>query len=90
MTVPVAVTLAGGEVAEITTTDGTNVVLHSSVSSPPGSTLFLNIPRILSPHRVKVRGCRKVRDEGALLFRIEGRFVDLTREERAAIATRSG
>jgi hypothetical protein len=88
VTVPVAVTLGGGEAAEISTTDGTNVVLHSSVSSPPGSTLFLGIARIASPYRVKVRSCRKVPDEGALPFRIEGRFVDLTRVDRAAIAAR--
>ena len=83
---PVEVKLVGGEAAEIAATDGTNVVLHSSASSPPGSTLFLVVPRMASPCRVKVRSCRKVPDAGALPFRIEGRFVDLTREDRAAMA----
>ena len=75
----VALALADGGAAAIVETQGDHVTLRSSVASPPGSTLSLD-------HRgltvlVKVRGCKRL-DDGALPFRIEGRFVSLTRAAR--------
>jgi hypothetical protein len=40
------------------------------------------------PYRVKVRSCRRT-DDGDLPFSIEGRFIDLTREQRAKIPVKA-
>jgi hypothetical protein len=75
----VPLTVASGGDAAIIENQGDHVTLRSSVPSPPGSTLAL-----LHEHltiQVKVRGCKRL-DEAALPFRIEGRFVSLTRVAR--------
>src|SRR5258706_13219977 len=60
------------------------VTLASSAPSPPGSTVeavFVGTRSVTV--RVKVRGCRKDRlPDGRDGFRIEGRFVSLTRADR--------
>jgi hypothetical protein len=70
--------LAKGGDAEILAMDGERVVLSSSLSSPPGSTLEASLDDGVAV-RVKVRGCRK--GEGGR-FEIDGRLVDLTRALR--------
>lgn len=76
--------LQKGERASIVSTDGDQVTLSSSVSSPPGSSLDAT----LEGHalRIKVRGCRKnPKNPEDLPFTIEGRFVSLTKTQREAI-----
>jgi hypothetical protein len=76
--------LAKGESAEIASTDGDQVTLRSSIPSPPGSSLEGS----LDSHtlRVKVRSCRKdPKNSVERCFTIEGRFVSLTKAQRAAI-----
>jgi hypothetical protein len=63
------------------------VTLASTAPSPPGSTLEASFsgPRSVTV-RVKVRGCRRHDlPDGRDGFRIDGRFVSLTRAEREAL-----
>jgi hypothetical protein len=77
MNVPLTVK-SGGEAA-IVENQGDHVTMRSSVPSPPGSTLaLLHAGEAI---QVKVRGCKRL-DEATLPFRIEGRFVSLTRATR--------
>lgn len=68
--------------------NGDFVVLASSAPSPPGSTLessFVGGARSV-PVRVKVRGCRRDKlPDGREGFRIDGRFVSLTRGDREVL-----
>ncbi|HEY1533293.1 MAG TPA: hypothetical protein VGF76_04730, partial [Polyangiaceae bacterium] len=67
--------------AAIVENDGDHVTLRSNVPSPPGSTLALLHESLAI--QVKVRGCKRLTEaEEALPFRIEGRFVSLTRAAR--------
>ena len=73
------------------------VTLASSAPSPPGSTVeaVFNPAGLTQPSagaqlsvtvRVKVRGCRRdALPDGREGFRIEGRFVSLTRGDREAL-----
>ena len=80
MNVPLSI-VNGGEAA-IVEVSGDHVVVRSSVASPPGSTLSMKHGE--HPVLVKVRGCKRLED-GELPFRIEGRFVSLTRAARDAM-----
>ena len=64
------------------------VQLASSAPSPPGSTVeatHVADDRSITV-RVKVRGCRRDRlPDGRDGFRIDGRFVSLTRSDREAL-----
>jgi len=75
-----------GGTAEIVESDGAHVVLHSEVPSPPGSTLTGTATDLARPFRVKVRGCRLLAEGGSRPFRIEGRFVDVTKDQRALVS----
>ena len=77
--------LAGGAAARVTETDGDRAVLRSAAAAPPGSIVEGSSPEGGPPYRVKVRGCRRVAEGDPLPFRVEGRFVDLTREQRARV-----
>ena len=77
----------GGGRWEIVESDGTNAVVRSSRSSPPGSTLTGTAARASRPYRLKVRSCRRI-DEGELPFVIEGRLVDVTREQKELLPPR--
>jgi len=87
-------TLEGGGAAEIRESDGAFVVLYSSTAWPPGSLLSGSAKETSRPYRVKVRTCRRTPAETApgatgatdLPFRVEGRFVDITREQRDLLA----
>jgi hypothetical protein len=69
---------------EIVESDGTHAVVHSSRSSPPGSTLTGKADGETRPYRLKVRSCRRV-DANPLPFLIEGRLVDVTRDQKARL-----
>ena len=69
---------------EIVESDGTHAVVHSSRSSPPGSTLTGKADGEARPYRLKVRSCRRV-DANPLPFLIEGRLVDVTRDQKARL-----
>jgi hypothetical protein len=59
-------------------------VVLSSVSSPPGSPLEALLDG--GTLRIKVRSCQKVpADDAGRSYRIEGRFVSLTRTQRESL-----
>jgi hypothetical protein len=79
--------LEAGGTAEILDVNGESAVLRAPVAAPPGSTLSATPPGDSWPVRVKVRACRRVDGDG---FRIEGRLIDLTRDQRARLAGTDG
>jgi hypothetical protein len=98
MSAPVPLQLKRGGDAFIVEHDGEFVVLASSASSPPGSTVeatHVGGARSVTV-RVKVRGCRRADlPDGREGFRIDGRFVSLTRGDRellfaSPVETKSG
>jgi hypothetical protein len=82
--VPLQLNRGGGD-AFIVEHGGDFVTLASSAPSPPGSTVeatHAGAERSVTV-RVKVRGCRRhPLPDGRDGFRIEGRFVSLTRSDR--------
>ena len=80
--------LKGGGDAYIVEHSDELVTVASVAPSPPGSTLEASHtggPRSVTL-RVKVRGCRRQPlPDGREGFRIEGRFVSLTRADREAL-----
>jgi hypothetical protein len=73
--------------AEVVFTDGNQVTLVSDRPFPPGSTLEGQHEG--SSYRVKVRGSRRVEEAGhATTYRVEGRWVSLSRAQRQAVLDR--
>lgn len=83
-----SLTFDGGGAWEIVESDGANAVARSSKASPPGSTLTGAAANAGRPYRLKVRSCRRV-DDSELPFVIEGRLVDVTREQKALLPPRN-
>jgi hypothetical protein len=91
--VPLKLKRGGGDAFIVEHSGGAHedfVTLASSAPSPPGSTVeavYDGTPGTRSVViRVKVRGCRKdALPDGREGFRIEGRFVSLSRGDREAL-----
>jgi len=77
--VNVPLELASGGPACLIENSGDHVTVRSAKPSPPGSTLALVHHGLAL--QVKVRGCKRVAED-EMPFRIEGRFVSLTRAGR--------
>jgi hypothetical protein len=76
--------LVRGGTAAVLEVSGEHVVVLSSRSSPPGSPLDAMLEG--GTLRIKVRSCRKVDpDDGGREYRIDGRLVSLTREQREGL-----
>jgi hypothetical protein len=76
--------LPGGGSALVLETDGERVTLLAPAASPPGSSLSATYEG--TSVTIKVRGSRKVEpDEAGRCFRVEGRFVSLSRALRLAL-----
>lgn len=85
--VPLQLKRGGGD-AFIVEHSGDFVTLASSAPSPPGSTVEATHTAATGSVtvRVKVRGCRRHNlPDGRDGFRIEGRFVSLTRADRETL-----
>jgi hypothetical protein len=76
--------LEGGGTARVEQSDDEHVVLLASRPSPPGSTLTGRAGDD-GGYLVKVRSCRRVDDAEPARFRIEGRWVNLSRAQRARV-----
>jgi hypothetical protein len=63
------------------------VVLESEAAAPPGASLSCQVEGTALPFKVKVSSCKRSAGSAASAYRIEGRFVDLTREQRAALGS---
>ena len=57
--VSLSLSFDGGGTWEIVESDGTNAVVRSSRSSPPGSTLAGTTPAVNRAYRLKVKSCRR-------------------------------
>ena len=79
--------LEDGTRASILETDGDRVVLSAQKPAPPGATLRLKFVDESGSYQVKVRGSRRVEEEGIASFRIEGRWVNLTRVQRERVCS---
>jgi hypothetical protein len=75
---------SGGE-ARLVETDGERVVVEATRPFPVGATLVAEEPDGAAQYRIKVRGGRRASDGW---FRVEGRFVSMTRAERAELLAR--
>lgn len=76
--------LEGGGAATLLELAGEHVALLADRAFPPGAPLVATLPG-LPPLRVKVRGSRRTGAVAALPFRVEGRVVELRRDERARL-----
>jgi hypothetical protein len=65
--------------ARLVETDGHHAVVESTLPFAAGATLVGSDPATGAEYRIKVRGGRRI---DATWFRIEGRFVSLTKAER--------
>jgi hypothetical protein len=79
--------LEDGTRASILETDGDRVVLRAEKPAPPGASLKLKFVGEIGSYQVKVRGSRRVQDESGTHFRIEGRWVNLTRAQRERVCS---
>jgi hypothetical protein len=73
----------GGE-ARLLETDGDHVTLESTRAFPPGSPLVARAEGTGETYRIKVRGSQRTGDG---VFRVEGRFVNLSRPARDRLLT---
>ncbi len=84
--------VAGGGSAWLLSIEGENGVIEAERASPPGSTVELVVAG--APLRLKVRQCRRVEaeaeaePEGKARFRVEGRWVNLSRAQREDLSGR--
>ena len=69
----------GGGEARVVESDGDWAVIEATQPFPIGATLRGVEAETSTEYRVKVRGGKKLRDG---CYRVEGRFVGMTREER--------
>lgn len=78
--------LPDGGTALVLETDGERVALLTTAARPPGSSLVATFEG--TSLTVKVRGSRRVEPDAlGRAFRVEGRFVSLTRELRLALTS---
>jgi hypothetical protein len=77
--------LEDGTRASLLETDGDRVALRAEKPAPPGATLKLRFVAESGSYDVKVRGCRRLPDDAGESFRIEGRWVNLTRGQREKV-----
>ncbi|HET9934068.1 MAG TPA: hypothetical protein VFQ35_25370 [Polyangiaceae bacterium] len=77
------VPLVRGGVGHIESADAQHVVVDIGVPSPPGSTVELLVAN--APLGVKVRSCRRLPDVEPTRFRVEGRWISLSRVQREAL-----
>jgi hypothetical protein len=77
------VPLRRGGAARIVSADSERVTLEAPFASPPGSTLELVVAD--ATLGVKVQRCRRLEAEGASSFRIDGRWISLSRVQRDAL-----
>jgi hypothetical protein len=82
---PLEVDLAGGGSAHIVETDGDRVTLLSERAYPPGAPLEARAVGAPAAYQIKVRGSRRTGEDELRAFRVEGRFVNLSRSGREAI-----
>ena len=79
----IVLSLHKGGSARLVSTDGDLVALLSSVPAPPGTPLEGELEG--QSYRIKVRSCRRTGDDPELVYRIEGRWQNLSRAQRERV-----
>ena len=76
--------LPDGHVAELLETDGRHVSLLLPHAAPTGSVVRVILSEQEPPLQIKVRGCHRVGESSSACarYRVEGRFVNLSRMQR--------
>lgn len=74
------VPLRRGGAARIVSADAERVTLEAPLACPPGSTVELVVAG--ATLGVKVQRCRRLEGEAASAFRVDGRWVSLSRVQR--------
>lgn len=82
---PLVLTFPGRGTATVVESDGNVVLLDAGFSSPPGSPIEGSAEG--ASYKVKVRSSKKQPGD-APRFLIEGRFVDLTKQQRERVVCR--
>lgn len=77
--------LTGGAQATLVSFEGEHATIELTSAWPPGATVELVL--LGAPARLKVRRCQRVaeRDSDGVLFRIDGRWLSLSRAQRQAL-----
>jgi hypothetical protein len=75
--------LLNGTEVELVAFAGENATLESDVAAPPGAPLELVV--LGAPARLKVRRCQRVVEAEKVRFRIEGRWMNLSRVQRESL-----
>ncbi|MCA9632576.1 MAG: hypothetical protein KC766_33215 [Myxococcales bacterium] len=73
--------LKGGD-GKLVESDGASARVSSSIPSPPGSTLEGKVEGMNGAFALKVKNCKKQPDGR---FLIDGKWVNLTREQRTRV-----
>jgi hypothetical protein len=81
---PLQLELPSGVRAVVTQSDGERAVVVCAKAFPPGSTIDGTAVDGSGAYRIKVRLCRR-RSDAEATYEIEGRFVSLTRAQRARV-----
>jgi hypothetical protein len=76
--------LASGAEVELVSMAGENATIESEVAAPPGAPLELVV--LGEPARLKVRRCQRVAEASGVRFRIEGRWMNLSRVQRESLS----
>jgi hypothetical protein len=79
-------TLEKGGTARVLETDGDRVTLESTRAFPPGAPLVARAAGTNETYQIKVRGSQRT---GEGVFKVEGRFVNLSRPARARLLGQS-
>ena len=76
--------LVDGAEVELVALAGEFATLESGVAAPPGAPLELVV--LGAPARLKVRRCQRVAEAETVRFRIEGRWMSLSRAQRESLS----
>ena len=88
--VVVELELRGGGRARILESIKDRVILLTDIASPPGRPLAGRCEQLPELFELKVRGCRKTTEDPDLPFRVEGRWVNLSRRQIGFLAKELG
>jgi hypothetical protein len=80
------ISISGHGAGRILSTDGARVVIEAETAAPPGASLSCSTEGATLLFKMKVSSCKRAQAGATARYVIEGRFVDVTREQREALA----
>ena len=76
--------LSSGQRARLIAIEGEFATLETASPAPPGAILELLVLR--TPARLKVRRCQRRTEGDGVVYRIEARWLNLSRQQRESLA----